>query len=374
MSLKQSILSNLKNIRGWRTNRKLVVFAVDDYGNVRLDSKQARDRMNQQGLKMHSRFDAYDALETAEDLAELYSALESVKDKNGRSAVFTAFTLPCNINFELMEAEGFKCYRYELLPDTFSKQPNGRTTWSLWKEGLQKRLIVAQFHGREHLNVRILEEKLKQQDHEVLTSLRNKSFCSITNSGYSTISYSAAFEFWDVKENESFHAILADGLRAFENVFEYKAKNFTPPGGTRHPSLWPTLYAQGVRYIDLPMLEKQHMGLGAYRNVWNYTGKVQDNNECVLMRNAVFEPTGNDSIDWTAQTLKQLEVSFRWGKPAIISSHRVNFSGHITESNRAKGIGSLRHLLNAIVNRWPDVEFISSDELGKIIFEGDQHV
>jgi len=40
--MKQAILNNLKNIWGWRTSRKIVVFSVDDYGNVRLDSRQAR--------------------------------------------------------------------------------------------------------------------------------------------------------------------------------------------------------------------------------------------------------------------------------------------------------------------------------------------
>ena len=60
--MKRLLLDNLKNIPGWRTSDKLVVFAVDDYGNVRLDSPRARDQLSEAGLDMSSRFDQYDAL------------------------------------------------------------------------------------------------------------------------------------------------------------------------------------------------------------------------------------------------------------------------------------------------------------------------
>ena len=63
----------------------------------------------------------------------------------------------------------------------------------------------------------------------------------------------------------------------------------------------------------------------------------------------------------------QVEAAFRMHKPANISSHRVNFCGHIDPKNRELGLSALRELLHRIVKRWPDVEFISADELGKLI-------
>ena len=69
--MKQALFNNIKNIRGWKTKRKVIVISVDDYGNVRLDSKKARERMNEAGLKVRSRFDAFDTLETREDLEML---------------------------------------------------------------------------------------------------------------------------------------------------------------------------------------------------------------------------------------------------------------------------------------------------------------
>ena len=63
----------------------------------------------------------------------------------------------------------------------------------------------------------------------------------------------------------------------------------------------------------------------------------------------------------------QVEAAFRMNKPANISSHRVNFCGHIDPKNRALGLNALSELLHRIVKCWSDVEFISADELGKII-------
>src|SRR5690554_6747908 len=119
--MKQKILNNLKNIQGWKTKRKLVVISVDDYGNVRLHSKEARKEMDKAGLKSHSLFDVYDTLETREDLEALYEVLSSVKDKNGRHAVFSPFAMPCNINFEAMKENNYENYEYENLTVTYDK-------------------------------------------------------------------------------------------------------------------------------------------------------------------------------------------------------------------------------------------------------------
>ena len=58
-------------------------------------------------------------------------------------------------------------------------------------------------------------------------------------------------------------------------------------------------------------------------------------------------------------------AAFRMHKPAHISSHRVNYSGHIDAQNRNIGLKKLKILLSEITRKWPDVEFISGQELIK---------
>ncbi len=371
-ALKTYSILNAKNIIGWRTSRKIVVFSVDDYGNVRVDSKDSRQRMNQNGLKVHNRFDAYDSLETREDIEILFETLMSVKDSNGHYAIFTPFAVPCNIDFEQMAENGYKKYEYELLPQTFyklsSQQPKVYDgAWDLIQEGIRDKLFLPQFHGREHLNLRIFEEKLASQDKEILTALQNRSYTSISAEDYETITPSAAFEFWDSDENNRFASVIADGLRAFEEVFGYRAVHFNPPGGREHPVIHKSLYENGIKYLDTPLLKSEHQGEGKYRTVFNYTGKQNKWGQLYLVRNVVFEPSDDRGVDWVEYAMKQIETAFRWNRPAIISSHRVNFCGHINEQNRAKGITALKELLNRIVTRWPEVEFLSANELGEVI-------
>lgn len=370
MSVKQSIFNHLKNIPGWRTNRKLVVISVDDYGNVRLDSKKARENMDKAGLKVHSRFDAYDTLETREDLEALFEVLTSVKDKNGNHAVFTPFALPCNINFEAMKEEGYQRYIYELLPLTYSKLAtenpsiyNG--TWQLWREGIDKGLLKPQLHGREHFNVAELEEKLGAADKEVLTSLKNRSFTSISSSKYPTRSWAGAFSFWKNEENILLKDIARDGFLKFKEVFGYEPTHFMAPTARASDEVLSQLADLGVLVSDKPLVEKNHLGQGKFEQRYHFTGKQHLANLKLLVRNVVFEPTENASA--VEKALAQVDAAFRLNKPAIISSHRVNFCGLISEQNRTLGLSSLKKLLVAITVKHPDVEFISSEEFVKLL-------
>ena len=370
--IKNSIKLNAKHLVGWKTDRKIVVISVDDYGNVRLDSKEARANMDRAGLKVRSRFDAFDTLETQEDLEILYHTLMSVKDKNGSPAVFTPFAVPCNIDFEKMADTGYSEYHYECLPETFQKvsllyPATYEGTWKLWKQGIESGIMIPQFHGREHLNLKVFEEKLKEKDHTLLTALKNRSFTSISSNGYKTISSMAAFDFEKFEENSRFDEIISDGLNIFANIFGYRAENFMAPAGREHPTIHNSLYNNGVRYLDTPLIKTEHQGGGNYKRVFNYTGKQNKLGQIFLVRNVVFEPTEKRNVDWVSFAMKQIEAAFRWNRPAIISSHRVNFCGFIDTSNRAKGIEALGTLLKKIVKRWPEVEFMSANNLGRLI-------
>jgi hypothetical protein len=61
--------------------------------------------------------------------------------------------------------------------------------------------------------------------------------------------------------------------------------------------------------------------------------------------------------------MKEIEAAFNLNKIAIISSHRVNFCGFISEKNRKNGLEALDTLLKMIKKVFPDVEFVSAEDL-----------
>ncbi|MBK8599652.1 MAG: hypothetical protein IPN80_03090 [Flavobacterium sp.] len=87
------------------------------------------------------------------------------------------------------------------------------------------------------------------------------------------------------------------------------------------------------------------------------------------IRNCVFEPSLNPNRDWVNSCLAQISSAFHWNKPAVICAHRINFVGFIDKKNRDRGLQDLDLLLTSILKKWPEVHFISTDELSQYINE-----
>ncbi|MDZ7693179.1 MAG: hypothetical protein U5K69_19005 [Balneolaceae bacterium] len=85
------------------------------------------------------------------------------------------------------------------------------------------------------------------------------------------------------------------------------------------------------------------------------------------MRNVFFEPTLYPSDDLIKKTIWRIEEAFKLNKPAIICSHRLNFVGNMCKDNRDRNLALLSELLKAISEQWPDVEYMSTMELGKVM-------
>jgi hypothetical protein len=366
--LRHHLANHLKNILSWKTNKKYIIFSVDDYGNVRTDSKEALVAMSKRGAVPLNRFDNLDSLETSDDLSSLYDVLGSVKGGDGKHPVFTPFSLPCNIDFEKMARYNYEEYFYETVDFTFTKQAERypkayQDAWRIWKEGIEAGFMKPQFHGREHFNLKVFKEKLKLKDSELIAALQNRSNSCISSTGYTTINYTSAFSFWEFQENDYLSEIIKDGLNCFEKVFGYRATHFNPPGGREHSILHSDLIDLGVVSIDNSFIKKEHQGNGKYKTSININGGINSNSLVQLSRNVVFEPNESDNINWVSYAMNQIDLAFKYRAPANISTHRVNFSGFINESNREMGLQKLKDLLKRIVSKYPDVEFISVDQL-----------
>jgi len=365
--MKQKIKNYIKNLGGWKTDRKILCFAVDDYGNVLLNSKQSLERLLKKGLLSTSRFEQLDALDTREDYEMLFEVLSRRKDINNRNPVFTTYALPANINFEKVLGHQEK-YEYELLPQTYNKlsleDKDYKGAFELLKEGINNNLIKPQFHGREHLNVELFNYLLDKKDPFFMENLKQRSYAGIPKHPKKpTVRYTRAFAFWDENETESHLDIIKDGLRCFEEVYGYKSITFTPPALQIHPKLLFKLKGTELQSIDKPRNSKHHLGKGKFKTTKHKTQLENVEDLVTIVRNCVFEPNSSQSINWVDYTCDQVAAAFRLKKPAIISSHRVNFCGKIDPKNREVHLKVLNQLINKILLKFPDVEFLSVDEL-----------
>lgn len=84
-----------------------------------------------------------------------------------------------------------------------------------------------------------------------------------------------------------------------------------------------------------------------------------------------FEPfESKDNFDLN-KLKKQVDYIFKFKTPLIISSHRANYVGRISVSNREQNLKRLKTFLEFLTVNY-DVEFMSSDELVKLIRYGEK--
>jgi hypothetical protein len=361
---------NLYNILGWHTNRKIVVIESDDWGSIRMPSKEVYEILLKSGIRVDNcPYNRYDSLASDEDLNVLFDILVKHKDKNGNYPVITANCLVANPDFDRIRESGFQEYHYELIPETLKKYPKHQKSFELWKEGLSQNIFFPQFHGREHVNIKFWLDRLIEG---------NKTFRKAFDlglwglgpnivDGYK-INIQASFDMEDPNDIEYQKLIIKDGLKIFYELFGYKSASFIANNFIWDSQLNSTLFENGVSILQ--GMKKQYLPVynhKYHKSLSHSTGEYNALGQLYLMRNCFFEPSLIPDYDPVNFCLNDIQNAFLWHKPAIITSHRLNFIGGIIASNRDNNLKSFDCLLQEIIKRWPEVEFMTSVQLGDLI-------
>ena len=369
-----TIKKNIRNIPGWSTRRHIVVIESDDWGSIRMSSQECYERMLKAGMREDkNHFNTYDALECNKDLEELYYVLLQFKDATGRHPVITGVNVVANPVFDQIKDSGFKTYFYEPFTETCQRYRGHDRVYDLWKKGIEERLIVPTFHGREHLNVQRWLRALQSGHRSTLLAFD----CGVTGvnngiNGEKIPGFQAAFDIDTVDDLTYMKEVLSTGLNLFEKLYGFKSRYFVPTNGPFNNTLEKDLVESGVHYINTGKKQQEPLGQGKYKINTRFLGDKNQYGQIYLTRNCFFEPSSCGysypaNYDWLNYCLKDIEIAFRWHKPATISSHRVNYIGYLHPENREKGLTALSQLLGEIIKRWPDVEFMTSVELGDLI-------
>ncbi len=372
MNFNQTLTRNLLNIAGWRTKRHIIVIESDDWGSIRMPSKEVYEQLLKAGIRVDKcHYCSNDSIASEDDLSLLFEVLNKCKDIHGNPAVITANTLVANPDFQKIKESGFNQYFYKLITEEIPAIKGCEHSLDLWKEGNVNGFFRIQSHGREHLNVSRWMHYLKENYPETRLAFELGVYgLSTSVTSEKRKSFLPAFDFENKKDEEVANCIAKDGLSIFEEVFGYKSASFIAPNYTWGRSLENTIASCGVKYI-------QGQQRGKYKNAdgednkkrHRYIGRKNEFGQIDLCRNALFEPSESPQKDWVGSCLKDISIAFRWNHPAIICSHRVNYVGTINVDNRDRNLKSLAQLLGRIQKLWPDIEFMSSDRLGNLILE-----
>lgn len=371
--LKKKLLHYLTSIPGWHTRKKILVIQSDDWGSIRMQSRETLDLFLKAGYEIDNNpFLKYDSIESSDDLDALFEMLIRIKDSNGSHPIFTANTNTSNPDFDKIEASGFQKYYPELFTKTYESYPGRERCFEIINQGLHDKIFFPQFHGREHLNVSRWMKNLKSGDSNTRFAFRNRMFdISTDHIRLGSNSYMDALRYENEEELKDIKDSLREGLIQFEHAFGYRSLSFTAPRYTWSSNLEAYLKELGILFIQSRSYQNIPLGddINKFQKAINYTGKKNNYDQIYLTRNVFFEPCASEKIDWPGKALKEIKSAFLWKKPAIICSHRVNYVGSIFEENRSKNLKQLKLLLTTVLKEYPDVEFMDSKSLGDLIIE-----
>ena len=69
MNVKSIFSNTLLNLPGWHTRRKIVVIESDDWGSIRMPSREVKQKLQQAGMMLENDpYSLYDTLAYSDDL------------------------------------------------------------------------------------------------------------------------------------------------------------------------------------------------------------------------------------------------------------------------------------------------------------------
>lgn len=364
--------ANLRNIPGWRTKKRIIVFESDDWGSIRMHSAEDKRELEKLGFDFtNQEFNTYDALESNDDLSQLFEVLSLYKDEYGNHPVITAASIVGNPDFKRIKESGFQKYYWESMSETCKRYPNHDKVCTLYKYGIEKHLFYPVFHGREHLNAQRWLRLLRDGNQSMLYAFEHEvTGISKDINGRSLHSMQAAFDLDNLEDIPFMQDAIKEGTDEFERLWGYRARYFVPTNGPFNNVLELDLKHSGIDYILGERVQKEPQGCGKYKKHYHWIGKKNNLNQIYLTRNGFFEPSivsQGFNIEPINKCIKSIEDAFHWNKPAIISSHRLNYIGYLNNDNRDKNLDLLNKLLRTILQKWPNVQFMNSVELGELI-------
>lgn len=357
-----------RNIRGKCLEHKFIVIESDDWGSIRQPSKKVYlEQVKRSGKEIVDPFFRYDSVERNEDLESLFAVLEKHTDCDGNPAIITADYAIANPCFDYLRKTHYTGYSYETIDNTYKNYEGSSDALTIALQGIERKVWKPQLHCREHVQVARWMRALQSGNQEIQWAFEHGMISTAdTIEPLNHYAFMDAFNYAE-KDHEQVAHIISDATTKFRKLFGYDSKTFVASCYVWNDCLERALKDNGIHsmqaswYQWIPDEEKE--GGLIKKNL--YMGQ-RSKNQRYTVRNCLFEPSLFESEDNVSSCLKQIESAFRWKKPAIISSHRVNYMSRIDEENRKKNLFLLDELLSHIEKRWPDVRFVSSDIIAEM--------
>ena len=355
------------NVRGFHTDRRIVVIESDDWGSIRTPSIDVLRELEKKE-SISDAFLKYDSLERYEDIERIIYNLSTIKDKNGKSPCITANFAVANPDFDRIDIKK-ESYHYEEFTATYARYGEIKDTVKLIREGIEKGFFAPQLHSLEHLNVVRWLAALKKGAKDAKLAFEHHMIGTQSSFFEENIfGYMDALNYDEEKELLQLEKRLNDAFSIFRKNFGKESLTFVAPCHVWSDEVELILRKNNVKMIQSAEWQNDFSkvpGTSRTRRKLHYTGEKNSKTGMYYsVRNCSFEPSISGNLNASVDAcIRSIKRSFEHKKPAIINSHRVNYMGRMDEQNAINGINGLCTILKNVVQEFKDIEFMSSEEL-----------
>ncbi|MBX7042432.1 MAG: hypothetical protein K1X85_05970 [Ignavibacteria bacterium] len=315
---------------------KLLMIESDDWGLERgIDEQSIEWARRRYSVTDFTRW-TLDALETEEDLDELYSVLEKHKDNEGNPPVVTANFITHNIDYGSRDELLFRP-----ISDGFSE---GGKLQEAYERGIARRLMFPQLHGYSHYDVTALRKYFTTD--EARESFENKFLACCT-----TLRGRLSFLQGELSSSNGESTLIKDAADVFEKTFGFRSLTVIPPTFILDDAVLQSLADAGIRLI-----QSSNRLVDSKKNRYRYPYFRIRKGFIWSVRNARLDPYPGYDFGHE-QCTESVGKAFENDQPAVIDFHRVNFSGRFDRGYRERSLRELDLLITNVLKKWPDVKF-----------------
>ncbi len=363
--MKQTIKKHIVNCRGPKLKQKFLVFESDDWGAIRIPNVQVRESLWEKGLtKKTDPFSRFDALESTEDYKALFDVLIKFKDQNGNHPIITANFILNNPDFKAIKSLDYAAYKSESFLKTYTMYEGNEKAWETLQLGISQNLMKPQFHGAEHLNVVRWMRFLKDNNEGYKTAFDLNCYAidDLTTQNKRT-NLMAAYDYNSEEELNYIQESIVNGLQQFKDVFGFASETTIAPCYVWNDKIEQIFYNENISGFQGSFIQNIPNRSLSFQKKYRFTSQKNKLNQTYLVRNGLFEPSIIDNVNWVDKCLESIEIAFKWGKPAIIGTHRINFAGRLDLVQRNRNLKDLDLLIKKALQKWPDIWFMDSASL-----------
>lgn len=356
MSIKSDLYNSYLNAHIKAVKEPVLIFQSDDWGSQRMpDLKTYESLKTKSWINVEAcDYSRTDSLENVDDLNNLLNVLSSFKDKEGNSPIFTLNMNLFNPDFEKIKGSNFQSY-YEMNLEQSYHHFNCGDVLKVLRKANEANLIDIQYHGKQHFNIGEYMQLLN--NNEVIKKAADYEFYGLSFFNSESIATPYLATYYPYFKEMDLFLNFKEGYDYFAEVFNNAPKSFIAPVYAWSDELEDFVVQLGCNRIQGLLKKTQKL------NSIDKIRKNQNSDRIVQIRNVGFEPTTSQNYDWLTKTIRQIQIAFLMNRPAIISTHRLNYISSINSKNASDNLELLYRLIQLVLKKWPNVKFMKTSEL-----------